>query len=206
MQWTLYAYSVHLRRYKIHAKKSTVSRFLAQEFQPIDISTKSGNQMGSFDREHDHTRPNSSWKSQSNWGTRKNYSAPILCHNWSAQTPILNITYTRKNHSTSQNSQIRLTMAGFQHLPRFRVILTYYVTVVTHAELFDKKNKSRLFHDVMPQGRGGGGMHLKVPSIFRANSQSSHSYRALGRRKQFDNTLTTHEGNKKHVEILVGIS
>jgi hypothetical protein len=29
------------------------------------------------------------------------------------------------------------------------------------------------------------------------------SYRALGMRKQFENTLRTHEGNKKLVEILV---
>jgi hypothetical protein len=78
---------------------------------------------------------------------------------------------------------------------------SYNVTVaLTHAELFDKKNKSRLLHDVMPQGRGYAlesdkYLPCKLPKL---------SYRGLGRRKQFQNTLSTDEGNKKHVEILVG--
>lgn len=54
------------------------------------------------------------------------------------------------------------------------------MVALTHAESFDKKSKLRFLHDVMPQGRREGGMHLKVTSIFRANSQSSHIKRWEG--------------------------
>jgi hypothetical protein len=64
-------------------------------------------------------------------------------------------------------------MTELQHLPGFRARISALskscdVTVtLTHAELPDKKSKSKLLHDVMHQGQGG--MHLKATSIFRAN-------------------------------------
>jgi len=62
---------------------------------------------------------------------------------------------------TRPTSESVQTTAEFQYFPRFHCLQSWFsfptchdVTVsLTHADLPDRKNKSRLLHDVTPQGR-----------------------------------------------------